>query len=64
MHKVCIQGIHIYLNSAHTAAYCPNCQRKVLLLADCKMQQCPNCGTDTIPCSLCPECVECRDCEL
>lgn len=44
---------------------CIYCEREVELLAEFKVQECPNCGRNIIPCSLCSWDVnDCSKCEL
>jgi len=48
-----------------TYELCPHCGREVELKAVMKLQKCPNCHKQIIPCSLCDmDKVDCSKCKL
>lgn len=33
--------------------WCPHCEEEVTLVGEFRVQKCPNCGEDILPCSIC-----------
>ena len=40
------------------AEWCPHCCDEVTLLKEFKVQKCPSCGNEILPCSMCDECTD------
>ena len=49
----------------YTYEVCPICDKEVRLEAEMKIQECPECGAQILPCSLCdPDTCDCKNCDL
>ena|GEM_PF-7102093 len=52
-----------FINTCYFDVYCNNCDNEVFNTTACQISSCPFCGMGLLPCSVCIDQVDCKQCD-